>query len=143
MKSMARGARPLVGAKQVKASVRLLIVEDEVRIAELLKHGLEAAGFAVDAVRLCADARDVLSVTGYDAAILDLGLPDGDGISLLSELRASGNRDGEDDGGEDDEERMGRPDPEGGGPNSKEMVPLVDATAAAMSEALTSSKRSS
>jgi len=92
MKSMARGVRPLVGAKQVKASVRLLIVEDEVRIAELLKHGLEAAGFAVDAVRLCADARDVLSVTGYDAAILDLGLPDGDGISLLSELRASGNR---------------------------------------------------
>jgi len=72
--------------------VRLLIVEDEARIAELLKHGLEAAGFAVDAVRLCADAREALSVTAYDAAILDLGLPDGDGIGLLNELRASGSR---------------------------------------------------
>ena len=72
--------------------MRLLIVEDEARIAELLKHGLEAAGFAVDAARLCADAREALSVTAYDAAILDLGLPDGDGIGLLNELRASGSR---------------------------------------------------
>ncbi|MDP3739514.1 MAG: response regulator transcription factor [Hyphomonadaceae bacterium] len=69
--------------------MRLLIVEDEARIAELLKRALEAAGFAVDTAHLCADAREALSVTSYDAAILDLGLPDGDGIGLLSELRAS------------------------------------------------------
>jgi len=72
--------------------VRILVVEDEARIAELVKRALEAEGFAVDVVRLCQDAHEALSVTAYDAGILDLGLPDGDGVALLSELRASGNR---------------------------------------------------
>jgi len=67
--------------------VRLLVVEDELRIAEILKAGLERAGFVVDAVRSCADAREALTLTAYDAAILDLGLPDGDGLKLLAELR--------------------------------------------------------
>jgi DNA-binding response OmpR family regulator len=72
--------------------VRLLIVEDEARIAEILRAALARAGFVVDAVALCADARAALAVIPYDAAILDLGLPDGDGISLLRELRSGGNR---------------------------------------------------
>jgi len=72
--------------------VRLLIVEDEGRIAEILKEALTRAGFAVDAVDQCADARDALAVTAYDAAILDLGLPDGDGMGLLGELRSAENR---------------------------------------------------
>jgi DNA-binding response OmpR family regulator len=72
--------------------VRLLIVEDEARIAEILRAALARAGFIVDAVALCADARAALAVIPYDAAILDLGLPDGDGINLLGELRSSGNR---------------------------------------------------
>jgi len=42
-------------------------------------------------VRLCADAREALLLTAYDAAILDLGLPDGDGLNLLAELRAARN----------------------------------------------------
>jgi DNA-binding response OmpR family regulator len=49
------------------------------------------AGFAVDAVHLCADARVALETTSYDAAIIDLGLPDGDGLCLLGELRANRN----------------------------------------------------
>ncbi len=72
--------------------MRLLIVEDEARIAELLQRALERADFVVDAVRLVADAREVLSAIPYDAAILDLGLPDGDGMKLLGELRSAGNR---------------------------------------------------
>jgi DNA-binding response OmpR family regulator len=72
--------------------MRLLIVEDELRIAELLSAALTRAGFAVDAVTECADARAALAVTAYDAAILDLGLPDGDGLGLLSELRSQGNQ---------------------------------------------------
>ena len=40
---------------------------------------------------LYVEARDVLTVTAYDAAILDLGLPDGDGIKLLGEIRAARN----------------------------------------------------
>ena len=71
--------------------MRLLVVEDEARISEILRLALGRAGFAVDTVRLCAEAREVLSVTAYDAAILDLGLPDGDGIKLLGEIRAAHN----------------------------------------------------
>jgi DNA-binding response OmpR family regulator len=71
--------------------MRLLIVEDEARIAELVQGALARAGFAIDAVALCADARAALAVTSYDAAIIDLGLPDGDGLSLLGDLRAKGN----------------------------------------------------
>lgn len=66
--------------------MRLLVVEDEVRIAELVRRGLEAAGFVVDGLRFCADAREALATTAYDAIILDLGLPDGDGMGLLSGL---------------------------------------------------------
>ena len=71
--------------------MRLLIVEDETRIAELAKGALGRVGFAVDVVTLCADARAALAVTPYDAAIVDLGLPDGDGLELLGEMRTGGN----------------------------------------------------
>jgi len=70
--------------------MRLLIVEDEVRITELLRVALTRSGFVVDAVSLCEDARAALSDIPYDAAILDLGLPDGDGIALLRKLRSGG-----------------------------------------------------
>jgi DNA-binding response OmpR family regulator len=71
--------------------MRLLIVEDETRIAELVQGALVRAGFVVDAVHLCADARAALETASYDAAIVDLGLPDGDGLQLLGELRANRN----------------------------------------------------
>ena len=72
--------------------MRLLVIEDEPRIAEILKSGLRRAGFIVDVVYLCADAREALALTAYDAAILDLGLPDGDGLKLLTQVRAAHNR---------------------------------------------------
>jgi two-component system response regulator QseB len=68
--------------------VRLLVVEDEVRIAEILRKSLGRAGFAVDSVASCGDAQAVLGVSTYDAMILDLGLPDGDGLVLLGQLRS-------------------------------------------------------
>jgi DNA-binding response OmpR family regulator len=72
--------------------VRLLVIEDEPRIAEILKNGLARAGFVVDVVGLLGDAREALALTAYDAAILDLGLPDGDGLKLLAETRPAPNR---------------------------------------------------
>src|SRR5256885_14998887 len=70
--------------------MRLLVVEDEARISEIVRQALQRAGFVVDAVSCCADARAALSLTAYDAAILDLGLPDGDGMKLLGQLRSAG-----------------------------------------------------
>jgi DNA-binding response OmpR family regulator len=71
--------------------MRLLVIEDEARIAEIVRAALLRDGFAVDVLSLCADAREALATIPYDAAILDLGLPDGDGLRLLKELRGRGN----------------------------------------------------
>ena len=72
--------------------MRLLVVEDEPRMAQILHAALEGAAFAVDLVGTCNDAHEALSLIPYDAAVLDLGLPDGDGVLLLHELRRAGNR---------------------------------------------------
>jgi DNA-binding response OmpR family regulator len=72
--------------------MRLLIVEDEIRIAELIKAALLRAGLAADAAALSSEANAALSVTSYDAVILDLGLPDGDGLTLIRHLRSAGNQ---------------------------------------------------
>jgi DNA-binding response OmpR family regulator len=80
------------GPASEERTVRLLVIEDEPRIAEILKNGLVRAGFVVDVVGLVGDAREALALTAYDAAILDLGLPDGDGLRLLAELRPAPNR---------------------------------------------------
>jgi DNA-binding response OmpR family regulator len=71
--------------------LRVLLIEDEARIVELLSTALSRAGFVVDAVATCADGSEALALTPYDAAILDLGLPDGDGLDLLAAARSSGN----------------------------------------------------
>jgi DNA-binding response OmpR family regulator len=72
--------------------MRLLVVEDEVRIVEVLRAALGRAGFAVDAVETVAEARAALPLIPYDAVILDLGLPDADGLALLAGLRRDGSR---------------------------------------------------
>src|SRR5260370_3122770 len=90
-----RHCQKRVGRRQPdwwKRSMRLLIVEDEERMTEILRKAMARAGFVVDTVALYADAQAAFAVTRYDAAILDLGLPDGDGIRLLSGLRAGGNQ---------------------------------------------------
>ncbi len=71
--------------------MRLLIVEDNEELAELLAKGLRTAGYEADLLSTVEDARAVLSTTFYAALILDLGLPDGDGLALLRELRQRDN----------------------------------------------------
>lgn len=70
--------------------MRLLLVEDERELAGLLKAGLKAAGFAVDHVRTIACAEAALAAEDYDIVVLDLRLPDGDGLDLLRRRRAGG-----------------------------------------------------
>jgi DNA-binding response OmpR family regulator len=72
--------------------VRLLIVEDKARIVELLRAGLGQAAFVVDALTDSLDAWAALEAVHYDAVILDLGLPDGDGLTFLTRLRRAGNQ---------------------------------------------------
>src|SRR5215467_10659910 len=67
--------------------MRLLIVEDNEELAELIAKGLKTAGYEADVLSTVEEARAVLSTTFYAAMILDLGLPDGDGLELLRELR--------------------------------------------------------
>jgi DNA-binding response OmpR family regulator len=67
--------------------MRLLIIEDEQRMAELVSDALRHAGFVVDAVGTLAAADAALVSLAHDAVVLDLGLPDGDGLRLLSDLR--------------------------------------------------------
>jgi len=67
--------------------MRLLLVEDNKELAALVCKGLDAAGFAADVVETATDARAVLATTRYAAVVLDLGLPDEDGLAVLGELR--------------------------------------------------------
>jgi DNA-binding response OmpR family regulator len=68
-------------------AMRLLVVEDNATLSELLAKGLRTAGYEVDLLATAAEARTVLMTTTYAAVILDLGLPDGDGLAVLRELR--------------------------------------------------------
>ncbi|MDB6089854.1 MAG: cusR [Gammaproteobacteria bacterium] len=70
--------------------MKILVVEDLARLGLLLKRGLTDAGYTVGCVGSCSDARDALCEASYDAIVLDLGLPDGDGLDLLHEWRKSG-----------------------------------------------------
>src|SRR6476620_11327183 len=67
--------------------MRLLIVEDNVQLSQLLAKGLHSAGYETDCLATAAEAHTALMTTSYAAMILDLGLPDGDGLTILRELR--------------------------------------------------------
>ncbi|MET9711423.1 response regulator transcription factor [Nocardiopsis alba] len=69
---------------------RVLIVEDEERIASFVRKGLTANGFTTTVVGTGADAVDYAVTGGFDLMLLDLGLPDTDGFDVLRRLRAMG-----------------------------------------------------
>ena len=68
-----------------KARPRVLIVEDDRGVREALERGLDRSGFDSTAV---ATATDALRIEDHDIALVDLGLPDGDGVELCRELRS-------------------------------------------------------
>jgi DNA-binding response OmpR family regulator len=70
--------------------MRVLLVEDNDRLADLASKGLKDAGFVVDRVALVDEALSAFRTTRYDAGILDLTLPDGDGLQVLKALRQGG-----------------------------------------------------
>jgi two-component system OmpR family response regulator len=70
--------------------MRVLVVEDEARIAEQLSERLCAAGYAVDCAATGERADFLARTESYDAVLLDLGLPNVDGLTVLRGWRASG-----------------------------------------------------
>ena len=67
--------------------MRILVVEDDDRLVQLLQRGLGEEGHAVDACTTCADALPQAQTIAYDVILLDWMLPDGDGLSLLRSWR--------------------------------------------------------
>lgn len=67
--------------------MRILVVEDEKRIADFLARGLESAGYAVDTAHEGAAALEMIHQTDYDLLVLDLGLPDMDGLTVIEKVR--------------------------------------------------------
>ena len=67
---------------------RLLLIDDDARLATMVADYLGRSGFAVDTAQSLADGRRRLAQAGYDILVLDLMLPDGDGLDLCRELRA-------------------------------------------------------
>ena len=70
--------------------MRLLLAEDNARLQTLLAEALNNAGYGVDLVRTVADLHASAASTSYDLIIVDLGLPDGDGLDAIKQLRLSG-----------------------------------------------------
>lgn len=70
--------------------MRLLVVEDEIKVASFLKRGLEEAGHVVDVANTGAEGEYLATLNAYDALILDVMLPDKDGRQVCRDLRARG-----------------------------------------------------
>jgi DNA-binding response OmpR family regulator len=70
--------------------MRLLLIEDNERLAGAVVQHLKVAGFAVDRVGLAAEGAAAMATARYDAVVLDLGLPDGDGMRVLDAARSRG-----------------------------------------------------
>jgi DNA-binding response OmpR family regulator len=71
-------------------AMKVLIIEDQQRLGQFLERGLKECAYTVRWVSTCKDALDALAEEPFDVVILDLGLPDGDGIEMLGSWRANG-----------------------------------------------------
>lgn len=76
----------------MQPQIRILAVEDNSGIRELLQQIFSGAGMQARVVGTMSSFRDYLAREGATVCIVDIGLPDGDGLSLVSELRAAGGR---------------------------------------------------
>ena len=65
----------------------ILAIEDDWTVRTVLEHTLASAGHDVDVAPAISDARKLLADRNYDMVLLDLNLPDGNGLDLLRDLR--------------------------------------------------------
>ncbi|KEP67993.1 transcriptional regulator [Thioclava dalianensis] len=71
--------------------MRLLLIEDNRRLASLIRDGLSRQGFAIDWCETANAAKSALAISDYDLLLLDLGLPDEDGLDCIRQIRTGGN----------------------------------------------------
>ena len=76
----------------VTAVTRILVVEDELKVAQALKNGLGAEGYEVELASTGEDGLHRAATGTFDLVVLDLMLPGRDGLSVLAELRTDGTR---------------------------------------------------
>ena len=67
--------------------MKILLVEDDRKIGQFVKKGLEEVSCGTVWARSCKEAREAAAKNQLDVIILDLGLPDGSGLQLLTEWR--------------------------------------------------------
>jgi DNA-binding response OmpR family regulator len=72
--------------------MHVLVIEDEKKIAGFLERGLTEEGHRVDVVEDLAEARTAVTLSDYDLLLVDRMLPDGDGLSVVRELRRDGDQ---------------------------------------------------
>lgn len=72
--------------------MRILVVEDDEKIASFLQQGLQEVGYSVDTVQTAEEALRLFETKPYDAAVVDLMLPGMDGLQMVETLRNRGNR---------------------------------------------------
>lgn len=70
--------------------MRTLVIEDHADLASAVKGALSDSGFAVDVTYTLDEASAAFGCASYDILLLDLGLPDGDGLGWLKQLRRNG-----------------------------------------------------
>jgi DNA-binding response OmpR family regulator len=70
--------------------MRILVVEDDALVADAIRRGLTSAGFAVDQVATAEEADSAIAMGEFDLAVIDIGLPKADGLSLVRKIRRDG-----------------------------------------------------
>jgi DNA-binding response OmpR family regulator len=70
--------------------MRILVVEDDALVADAIRRGLTSAGFAVDHVATAEEADSAIAMGEFDLAVVDIGLPKADGLSLVRKIRRDG-----------------------------------------------------
>lgn len=70
--------------------MRVLLAEDNPRLSTLLSEGLAEQGFVLDCFSTLAEAEESIAVVRYDLLLVDLGMPDGDGVAFIRAVRRAG-----------------------------------------------------